>query len=134
MHKKIFGAIAFFVLYSISTTISASNSWIYVGETVGGNSLFYNADSTQRSGNLVTFWSIFKYSERDNSGALSSTKQKTFNCATNEFITRYTVLHDDFEGNGKILFSFKNNDEWRTINPKSTLSVLFNLICNTKPS
>ena len=118
------------IVLMITFNSYAQSNWVFVTSSVNEDDFFVDRGSFQTQGDSVTFWQRINYKQRSKSGDLSVKAQKTINCRTREDITRFLILYDDVNNNGRITDSFKpSNSSWDPIPPDTALWTVYKFVC-----
>lgn len=123
--------IILFLLISIPK-IAYSANWIKVATSSRGDTLFVDALSIQRDGNVVTFWTKTNYATRTQYGDLSSKVQESINCKSRENKRMFSMYYDDFDNQGKVTSSGKVADQsWNPIPPETINDAIRRFVCKS---
>ena len=118
-----------FMVLMIPLLANASN-WVYVDKNSYGDTFFVDSQSTQRSGNSVTFWEKVNYGTRGKYGDLSAKLNSTINCKTREKINRYSMFYDDLDNTGKLTTSgATTSEQWEPIAPDTITEGIMKFVC-----
>ena len=118
-----------FIVLMTPLLASASN-WVYVDKNSYGDAFFVDSQSTQRSGNSVTFWEKVNYGTRGKYGDLSAKLNSTINCKTREKINRYSMFYDDLDNTGKLTTSgATTSEQWEPIAPDTITEGIMKFVC-----
>lgn len=108
----------------------AQTNWSYMTTNQDGDDYYIEKNSIQNQGNSVTFWYRSNYKERTKFGDLSSKVQKTFNCRTQEHITRFAIFYDDLNNDGRVTTkSQPSNSSWAPIIPDTVTWSFYQSLC-----
>jgi hypothetical protein len=111
-------------------------TWTRVGKSeVSGVTVYVDYNTIQKSGNKVKVWTLkdFKTVQEANGVKYSSFKiQEEFNCDGG---LNRSLMHHAFSGsmgNGEIVNSYDNIDEWRPVKPRSIGELQSKAVCGNK--
>jgi hypothetical protein len=112
------GLSAVAVLTALATpTIAASTDpWQFLLTEDSGNSYYLNVDAITRNGAIVSFTTLGRFPQPDESGASAISLQMDGNCAHNQIRYTYATTYDS---NLQTLHEEKREKKWRTVKPET---------------
>ena len=111
--------------------------WLEVGssENAGGYTVYVDADTMRRTGNLLTMWVLFDYKTMQKPASLSywsSRVQKQYDC-TEEVDRRLEFTW--FSANmsrGDVIYTNSEEGKWRPVAPGTIGQILWKVACAKK--
>ena len=116
------------------TILNVHAKWVLVG-TNEDNDIYVKTDSIKRIGHIVTYWETldFKSIQKVDEKEYHSMKMKNeTNCNAEENKTLFMAVYSEPMGSGKIVDSWKPDNDFRIIIPDTLASAVFKFVCGKK--
>ena len=112
----------------------AYGEWVAIGssESLGGYTVYVNADTIRRNGDLVKVWSLTDYTTIQTVAGrsfLSSKVQNEFDCADERQRERAVTWFSGNMGNGNGVWTSFDETPWRPVAPGSVGQGVWDFAC-----
>ena len=106
---------------------------VSVSESLGVHAAYVDRDTIRRTGDLVKMWSLldFKTLQKTEAGdsLLSLKGQSEYDCTKERARTLAVTLYSGHMGNGDVVFSHSDEENWTPIEPGSVRRILWKVAC-----
>lgn len=126
------------IVVSLLANSSAAAEWIKVGEN-RNDTVYVDADTINKSGNLVKMWSLFDFKTRLTASfgmSWSFKSQDEYDCSEETFRTISITYYSENMGKGKVVATKTFTEEWDPefdpIAPGSVIQAMMKIACKKK--
>jgi hypothetical protein len=130
MHK----AILTILLAVVSS--SAAAEWVKVGAEYKGATRYADPTTISRSGSKATMWDVMDYKTPTEGPrgevVLSQMNQQEYDCKEEKIRALYFSVHSKNMGNGLVVFSKRETQEWSPIVPGKAGEAMWELACGKR--
>ncbi len=124
-----------FALTIVTNTVMAD--WSLVDESADGSAAIYtDFDTIQKTEDKVKMWSLGDFKKvKEFSGIefLSSKYQKEYDCKRERARLLAITLFSSNVGEGQVVYSNSDPDDWESISPGSVAKTLWEIACRKLP-